>query len=315
MGLYSHVTALLLLGCTHVQAYVQPLEISRLYSFDDTLVNATVAVDFNGYNVTEPYSNSSEATTPWQARLKIRNNVHIDEHSPVYDPDDDKFDYYHLMTQISLTYDVEDSGDVESPDDSWRFCMGVQPLYNISINVSESADSSCGDFLGQECLDWLQAYVNDGFPCSSSDGKFIYDDIAEGPCSKDFFPKPDDDPWDQEIFSWSTTSNLSLSGMNRQYMSEMFRDEDDTDEYDAALSRVFILLASWGERNGTRSRDGNSWSNLNGTVVCLKPNETTEGSRTFQEAEEDSAMVLGGKQSMIFGMAIAAAVTLFTFVI
>lgn len=291
---------LLSMPYTYASIQFQPND----FPFTKDNVNASVTVNFNGYNVTQPYSNSSEPT-PWQARLKVRAEV-----SPA-EVGDDAATYYMPLSQISWTYDVDDSDDVEEPDESWGHCVAMQPLFNITTNLTESIDPTCKGILGVECVEWLQRYVNDGGPCNYSiSDEFVYSDIRTSVfCLDALFPEPGYRASDG-VPTWARRTNLTEDKMSITYQGDSYEEgEDGTQSYDDLTSRVFVLLASWGERNESNTTQVDTDTVLNGTVLCLRANETAPGSRTLAEIVEDGATVLGGG---IFTMTIVmASATLF----
>lgn len=295
-------TALVALYAPLVQADIGPHNASP-FPFPKDNINATVTVNFDGYDVTEPFSNSSEANTPWQAQVKIRGPVRVDESSEDFDPDDEPDNIFDIsVAEISLTYNLEDSDYVEDPDDSWGYCAGTQILFNVSTEADESINPSCEGVLDQECIDWLQDYVDRGGPCEGFGNVLIHEDIANGPCSKDHFPEPSVmGPGEVDVPQWTTLNSSALSDMKQQYTSN--GPEDDTDEYDALVTQIFVLLVSWGERNSSNSVAADPKSVLNGTVLCLRANETAEGSRSIEEIVEDGAAMVGGGRGLAIALA------------
>lgn len=260
MGLLTFTTtALALLLASPLYARINSQNINT-YPFPDDLINATTTVSFNGYNVTDTFSNSSEANTPWQARIKIRSNIHPEEISDDFDPDHEDFEeQYIAMAQISLTYDIEDSGDVDEPDESWGYCVATQPLFNITLAADDNVNSNCEGVIAEDCIAWLQDYVDRGGPCTSNEGgwpddRIWIDIVNDSPCPNGTFPEPSDTiRRDEEyITSWGFANNLTLSEMNLQYDSMSYEDKDDTEDYDELARQVYVLLASWGGRRMSR---------------------------------------------------------------
>ncbi|KAL2207000.1 hypothetical protein CC79DRAFT_1323376 [Sarocladium strictum] len=277
------------------------------FPFPEDKVNATVTVNFNGYNVTAPFSNSSEANTPWQAHVKVRGPVRVDETSDDFDPESDDDDTFYIsVAEISLTYNVSGADDVEEPDESWGYCVGTQVLFNLTAEADDSIDPTCQGVLDQECIDWLQDYVNRGGPCPGSGDGLIHEQIARGPCSKDQFPEYSDnripDREAQNVQEWGTMVDSTLGELKQQYSSN--GPTDDIGEYDLLLPQVYVLLASWGERNSSDETMADRRNVLNGTVLCLRANETAEGSRTIEEVIEDGAVAIG--RGRILAIAVSA---------
>lgn len=274
-------------------ACAQQITETREFPFPDDMINATVTVNFEGYNITAPFSNSSKATVPWQARLDVRANVAQDEVEGFVSPQDEPDSIpYMAMAQIKLAYATEDGEDLEGVDESWGYCAAVQPLFNVTINATESVDPTCRGILEPQCLEFLHSYVDSSDFCESPRDAFVYQDIDDSPwCQGQYFPHPKS-PWD--VPEWAGRTNLTWDEMQWHYRSEDFDNAEDIEHYDDMATRVFVLLASWGEKNESEGGSINNGAFLNGTVICLRANETTPGSRSMQEVLEDDASMLGG---------------------
>jgi hypothetical protein len=207
---------------------------------------------------------------------------------------------YKAVAQIKIAYDVEDSEDLEDVDESWGYCAAMQPLFNVSVPADAQVDPTCQGLLDVQCIEALHRLVNSTDFCESSSSRdaSIDGDIFNTVwCQGQYFPPPGT-PGESDVPGWSARSNLTWDRMEWHYGSESFEDEDDTDYYDQMASRVFVLLASWGERNESRSGTINNGTLLNGTVLCLRANETRQGSRTLQEIAEDDASTVGGRSTL-----------------
>jgi hypothetical protein len=233
---------------------------------------------------------------PWQAQLDVRANVAADEVEGYMKPQDESESIpYMAMAQIKLAYATEEGEDLEDVDESWGYCAAVQPLFNLTINATESVDPTCRGILEPQCLEFLHNYVNSSDFCDSPIDTFVYSDIDHSPwCQGQYFPQPRAG-YDSNVPQWAGRSNLTWEKMQWQYASQEFDDEDATRDYADMATRVFVFLASWGEKNESRGGSINNGTFLNGTVICLRANETTPGSKSMQQVLEDDASILGGQ--------------------
>jgi hypothetical protein len=292
-------------------ACAQQIRYSVPFPSSEDNYNATVSVKFDGYNITAPFSNSSEASVLWEARLDVRASVALDERkNSRHSSDDSSEDVpYMSVARIKLGYDGVDSEDLEDIDDSWGYCAAMQPLFNVTVNATEPVDPTCRGILEPQCLDWLHTYVNSSGLCESPRDSFVYMDINTSPwCQGQYFPQPRTE-LEPEVPQWAGMTALGWDLMEWNYASQEFDDEEDTKAYDEMATRVFVFLASWGERNDSRSGTVNSDTFLNGTVLCLRANETRQGSRSMQEIAEDAAGQVGGR-SVLSLMTVALSIAM-----
>ena len=277
-------------------AYAEQIILSVPYSFPDDRINASVSVKFDGYNITAPFSNSSEASVLWEARVDVQASVARNQKANYKEPSDDSSEDipYMSVARIKLGYDGADSEDLEDIDDSWGYCAALQPLFNVTINATEPVDPTCRNILEPQCVDWLHTYVNSSELCESPRDSYVYLDIDSSPwCQGQYFPQPVRE-LEQEVPNWAGSTSLEWESMEWTYASKEFDDEDDTEAYDEMATRVFVFLASWGEKNDSRMGTVNSDTFRNGTVLCLRANETRQGSRSMEEIAEDAAGRVGG---------------------